>query len=94
MTITEKTHPAVAVYSKPDCQPCKATKRSLDDRGVTYTSVDVSVDPAGLAYIQKLGYTSVPVVVVTAEGSLVSWSGYNPELIDAHFGRKPRRAGR
>ena len=54
----------VTVYTQPSCQPCKAVKRWLDRRGITYTAVDVSESPADLEAIKALGYNSVPVTVV------------------------------
>ena len=92
MTITENAHPAVVVYSRPACQPCRATKRALDVRGVEYTPVDVITDPAALDYIKKLGHQQSPVVVVDAADGLVHWSGFNPLEIERHFGRKPKGA--
>lgn len=55
----------ITVYTQPGCQPCKATKRWLDARGVTYTTVDVTESPADLEAIKALGYNSVPVVIVS-----------------------------
>lgn len=66
------------VYSKPDCQPCRATYRALDAAGVEYTSADVSQDSAALEAVQSLGYQSVPVVVVD---EATHWFGFRPDLI-------------
>lgn len=55
----------VTVYTSPGCQPCKATKRWLDARGVDYQTVDVSENPDDLAAIKALGYKAAPVVVVS-----------------------------
>jgi glutaredoxin-like protein NrdH len=71
----------VSVYTQPGCQPCKATKRWLDQRGLTYTPVDVSESPADLAAIKALGYVGVPVVVVSngdPETDL-HWHGFHPD---------------
>jgi len=65
----------ITVYTKPGCQPCKATKRWLDKRGIEYQSVDVTTSPADLEAIKALGYQGVPVVVV---------AGRTPEL-DLHW---------
>lgn len=35
----------ITVYTQPSCQPCKATKRWLDKRGITFTEVDVTTSP-------------------------------------------------
>jgi len=55
----------ITVYTKPNCQPCRATKRWLDNRSVDYQTVDVTTSPADLAAIKSLGYEGVPVVIVS-----------------------------
>lgn len=55
----------ITVYTSPGCQPCKATKRWLDRRGVEYRTVDVSQNPDDLAAIKELGYVAAPVVIVS-----------------------------
>lgn len=82
-------HPAVTVYTQPGCMPCRYTMRALDDRAVTYTTVDVTQDDAARRYItDTLKHTSVPVVVVdTAHGvEPAHWAGLQPGLINEHFG--------
>jgi glutaredoxin-like protein NrdH len=54
----------ITVFTQPACQPCKAVKRWLDSRGITYRAVDVTESPEDLAAIKALGYNSVPVTVV------------------------------
>lgn len=44
--------PAITVYTQPNCQPCKAVKRWLDRRGITYKAVDVSQSPDAMAAIR------------------------------------------
>jgi glutaredoxin-like protein NrdH len=83
------THPATAVYTKSDCQPCIRTKKELDLRGVTYTEVDLEADHAALAYVQGLGHQQAPVVVVDTSTQPVHWSGLVPALINLHFGPRP-----
>lgn len=36
----------ITVYTTPVCQKCTATKRWLDRRGIPYTTVDATADPA------------------------------------------------
>lgn len=70
----------ITVYTKPNCQPCRATKRWLDNRGVEYRAVDVTESPADLAAIKALGYKGVPVVIVSngdPETDL-HWHGFDP----------------
>ncbi|BCT76409.1 NrdH-redoxin [Sinomonas cyclohexanicum] len=69
----------VTVYTKPACVQCNATYRALDKKGIAYTSVDVTEDPAALQKIKDLGYLQAPVVVTDAD----QWSGFRPDKIAA-----------
>lgn len=64
----------VVVYSMTGCQPCKATKRFLNERNIPFEERDVSASPEALAEVQRLGYRAVPVVVVGDQ----HWQGFNP----------------
>lgn len=63
----------VVVYSKPACGSCIATKRVLDKAGVSYETVDVSVDSAAREMLFKRGFSAMPVVAPT--GDVGSWFG-------------------
>ncbi|MDJ0357669.1 glutaredoxin-like protein NrdH [Paenarthrobacter sp. PH39-S1] len=69
----------VTVYSKPDCQQCKFTCRSLDHAGIHYEVVDLTANAAALEYVQDLGYSQAPIVVVNDHHH---WSGFNPTEIE------------
>ena len=68
----------LTIYSKSGCVQCNATYRALDDKGVEYDVVDMSVDPDALEKVKALGHLQAP-VVVTPEGE--HWSGFRPDLI-------------
>lgn len=70
----------VTVYTKPTCVQCNATYRALDKAGISYESVDVTVSPEALEYVQDLGYSQAPVVVVNADDEN-HWSGFRPDKI-------------
>ena len=70
----------LTIYSKPSCVQCNATYRALDDKGVEYDVVDMSVDPDALEKVKALGHMQAP-VVITPEGE--HWSGFRPDLIAA-----------
>ena len=70
----------IQVYSKSGCVQCNATYRALDDRGVEYDVVDMSVDPDALEKVKALGHLQAP-VVITPDGE--HWSGFRPDLIAA-----------
>ena len=93
MTVTDLTQRiqardgvAVVLYSKPQCQPCRITKKKLDEAGIFYTEVDVSADPAALAYVKEtLGYTGAPVVYVSTIEGDHHWYGLRKDLIEQHI---------
>lgn len=76
---------SITVYSKPRCPQCTATQRKLNGLGVPHESMDAS---EALSFIQSLGYSQAPVVVVRdAEGAVVRhWSGFRPDLIKKEAG--------
>ena len=65
----------VTVYTQPRCQPCKATIRRLEERGVSYLVKEAAEHVDDL---KALGHSSAPVVVT----GTAHWSGYRPDLID------------
>ena len=69
----------VTVYSKPDCQQCKFTCLTLEHAGIRYRLVDLTTNAAALEYVQDLGYSQAPVVVVNDHHH---WSGFNPTEIE------------
>lgn len=86
------SHPAVAVYTKNNCQPCKRTKKELELRGVSYTEINLEADPEAFEYVKGLGHQQAPVVVVDTSTQPVHWSGLVPALINLHFGPRPAAA--
>ncbi len=69
--------PFTTVYTKPACVQCTATLRTLDRLGITYGTVDITVDAGARDYVLSLGYLQAPVVVAGAE----HWSGFRPDRI-------------
>jgi glutaredoxin-like protein NrdH len=63
------------VYTKYNCQPCRATKRKLEQLGVIFQEVNVEDDEQALDTIKAMGFLQAP-VVVPPHGE--PWSGYNP----------------
>lgn len=51
----------IVVYTQPHCASCKEVERFLEQRGVTFTVLDVSEDPQALEEIASRGYMSTPV---------------------------------
>ena len=61
---------SVKVYSTPTCPYCKMAKQFLEEKGVTFEDVDVSVSQAAAQeMVAKSGQMGVPVLDI--DGSLV-----------------------
>ncbi|WP_186759811.1 glutaredoxin domain-containing protein [Arthrobacter alpinus] len=69
----------ITVYSKPGCQQCKFTCLALDHASIPYNVVDLTKNAAAVEYVQDLGYSQAPVVVVSEHDH---WSGFNPTEIE------------
>ena len=75
----------ITVYSKPACQPCKATYRWFDQRGIAYDIVDTSQDPNVVLALKDQGYMESPVVFIEKGEVKDEWSGFNPNKLNEHF---------
>lgn len=71
---------SVTVFSKPNCVACMGTKRALESKGIEFTIIDITTDPAAHAQVMELGYLQAP-VVITADGD--HWSGLRMDKISA-----------
>lgn len=70
----------VTVFSKANCQPCKATIRKLAKHSIPYNVIDITHDEARTEALIAEGFKESPIVKLeTGE----SWSGYRPDLIEA-----------
>lgn len=70
----------IKLYSKPSCMQCDFTKKRLDQLGLEYETLDVTVDPVALEEVQAMGFQGLPVVV--AEGR-EPWQGFRPDELDS-----------
>ena len=68
---------AITIYSKPNCVQCTATYRAMDKAGLSYETVDISLDAQALEQVKSLGYAQAPVVVAGED----HWSGFRPDTI-------------
>ena len=60
----------IPVYSTPTCPFCKQAKAFLDERGVAYNDIDVSIDQEkAKEMIEKSGQMGVPVIDI--DGTIV-----------------------
>jgi glutaredoxin-like protein NrdH len=85
----------IVIYSKPNCQQCRMTRFSFDRAGVEYSTVDLTISETALEYVQDLGYSQAPVVVVNDHHH---WSGFNPleierlvQSLQTDSGKQPAR---
>jgi glutaredoxin-like protein NrdH len=72
----------ITVYTKPACVQCTATYKALDKQGITYDTVDISLNTEARDFVMALGYLQAPVVVTENE----HWSGFRPDRIKALAG--------
>ena len=77
--------PTITVHTTPGCPQCITTKRWLDARGVTYSTIDLSQDKAAHAAVKALGYSAAPVVIVNVDGYEDHWSGFRPDKLSEHI---------
>lgn len=67
----------VKVLTKPACQPCIATKRKLEERGIEFEELSIT-DEVNLELAKELGFLAAPVVILE-DGT--AFSGYRPDLL-------------
>lgn len=74
----------VTIFTRPGCEPCKATKKKFTELGIEFN--EVTLDEGSLSYVKALGYTSAPVIEVDCgEGATAHWSGYRPDHIQGLY---------
>lgn len=70
---------SVIVYSQPACVQCVATYKALEQKGIKFQIVDLSLDDEAMQRVRNLGYKQVPVVIAGDE----HWSGFRPDKISS-----------
>lgn len=69
----------VKIYSTPTCVYCETLKEYLKSKGISFESIDVSVDQKGLdEMIMKSGQMGVPVIDI--DGTIIV--GFDKEKIN------------
>lgn len=70
----------INVYTQPDCRACKRVMGKLEEAGIRFGAVDVSLDDDARDYVvSELGAKSTPVVLDTETGEYIA--GYQPDLL-------------
>lgn len=79
-----KPFPPVTVYTQPGCKPCVKVQTKLDNAGIDYDVVDLTVNDEAYAYVtQVLGAAGTPVIVSDADHVIIGdHPGKLEELID------------
>ena len=75
----------ITVYSKSECPQCDQTKRLLKLWDIPFHEVDAE-DPSVASELKRLyGYSSAPVVLVSAETGRITdhWSGFRDSKLRA-----------
>lgn len=57
---------------------CNYTKKYLDEKGVSYKTINVEEDPAAYDYIVSRGFKSMPVIMVEGHKP---FNGFRPDLL-------------
>ncbi len=79
----ENGKPKVKVYSTPTCVYCVTLKKFLEEKGVEYEEIDVSVDDvAAKEMVEKSGQMGVPVIEIDSEIIV----GFDKEKISEKLG--------
>ena len=61
----------VAIYSTPTCHFCKEAKAFFEEKKISYTNYDVSIDTAKRKeMIDLTGQLGVPVIVINGKASV------------------------
>lgn len=78
----------VKVYTTTACQPCRATKRWLDQRGIPYEAIDVTESPSLADEIRAVAVRTgqpahMPFVEVHTDldAEPVQWFDFRPDLL-------------
>ena len=68
----DKEEKSILFYSTTWCPDCQRSQQVLDQRNVSYRSIDIDRDPQTRAYVERVnrGYRSVPTIIFP-DGSIL-----------------------
>jgi glutaredoxin-like protein NrdH len=52
----------LTVYTKPGCQYCAAAKQYLNDNGIDYNEIDITLQEDKADWLRNQGFKSLPVI--------------------------------
>lgn len=57
-------HGTIRIYTQPNCSYCSQIKQFLSDHQLAYEEIDLSSDQEGQRFMEKRGYSALPVTVI------------------------------
>ena len=54
----------ITVYSKPNCVQCKMVKKWFTQRGIPFTTIDITDDEDSITQLKEFGFNTVPVTFI------------------------------
>lgn len=79
----------IRIYTTPWCPDCRAAKKFLADRGLSYEEVDIEAVAEAAEIVMKLNDGMRKVPTLDIEGTIVSGDRFNP----ARFEKDLKDAG-
>jgi glutaredoxin-like protein NrdH len=70
----------IIVFTKPACPQCDAVRRTLDNDGIAYDTVDLTADDEARDLVMALGYLRAPVVYAGPDNH---FAGFRPDRLKA-----------
>lgn len=52
----------LTIYTKPGCQYCAAAKQYLNDNGIEYNEIDITLNEDKADWLRNQGFRSLPVI--------------------------------
>jgi glutaredoxin len=57
----------LTVYTKPGCQYCAAAKTYLNENGIEYVEIDITLNEDKIEWLREKGHKALPVIYVGDE---------------------------
>ena len=70
----------ITVFIKPACPQCDAVRRTLDNAGIAYDTVDLAADDEARDLVMALGYLQAPIVYAGPDNH---FAGFRPDYLKA-----------
>ena len=68
----------VTIFTSPTCMYCKAAKKYMDEKGISYEERDITKDSSARDDLISKGYRGVPIIRVGEEDIV----GFDQEKLD------------